>query len=94
MAAALDMPVERVAGWGLVRAVLAEAWHVQDTGRVAGGALQVAEQRPDRRPPVGSSTRVPRWTRISDRPRVRDGLILSGRLVGRTADFGIDNSDV
>lgn len=40
----LDLPVHRVAGWGLVRAVLAEAWHVQDTGEVAGGALQVAER--------------------------------------------------
>lgn len=44
LAQRLDMPVERVAGWGLVRAALAEAWHVQDTGRVAGGALQVAER--------------------------------------------------
>jgi streptomycin 6-kinase len=44
LAQRLDMPVERVAGWGLVRAVLAEAWHVQDTGQVAGGALQVAER--------------------------------------------------
>ncbi len=44
LAQRLDMPVERVAGWGLVRAVLAEAWHVQDTGEVAGGALQVAER--------------------------------------------------
>jgi len=43
LAQRLDMPVHRVAGWGLVRAVLAEAWHVQDTGQVAGGALQVAE---------------------------------------------------
>jgi streptomycin 6-kinase len=44
LAQRLDMPVQRVAGWGLVRAVLAEAWHVQDTGEVAGGALQVAER--------------------------------------------------
>lgn len=40
----LGMPAERVAAWGLVRAVLAEAWHVQDTGRTAGGALAVAER--------------------------------------------------
>jgi len=40
----LRMPVERVAAWGLVRAVLAEAWHVQDTGRTAGGALAIAER--------------------------------------------------
>lgn len=44
LAQQLDMPVQRVAAWGLVRAVLAEAWHVQDTGRVAGGALQVAQR--------------------------------------------------
>ena len=44
LAQRLHMPVQRVAGWGLVRAVLAEAWHVQDTGEVAGGALQVAER--------------------------------------------------
>lgn len=44
LAQLLGMPVERVAAWGLVRAVLAEAWHVQDTGRTAGGALAVAER--------------------------------------------------
>lgn len=44
LAQRLDMPIERVAAWGLVRAVLAEAWHVQGTGRVTGGAPQVAEQ--------------------------------------------------
>lgn len=44
LAQLLNMPVERVAAWGLVRAVLAEAWHVQDTGRTAGGALAVAER--------------------------------------------------
>jgi len=38
------MTVERVAAWGLVRAVLAEAWHEQDTGHTAGGALAVAER--------------------------------------------------
>ncbi len=44
LAQQLGMPAERVAAWGLVRAVLAEAWHVQDTGRTAGGALAVAER--------------------------------------------------
>lgn len=44
LAQLLGMPVERVAAWGLVRAVLAEAWHVQDTGHTAGGALAVAER--------------------------------------------------
>lgn len=44
LAQRLGMPVQRVAAWGLVRAVLAEAWHVQDTGEVAGGPLQVAKQ--------------------------------------------------
>ena len=42
LAELLDMPVERLADWGLVRAMLAEAWHVQDTGHPAGGALDVA----------------------------------------------------
>ena len=44
LAQLLGMTVERVAAWGLVRAVLAEAWHVQDTGHTAGGALAVAER--------------------------------------------------
>lgn len=39
----LQMPRERLAAWGLVRAVLAEAWHVQDTGAPAGGPLQVGQ---------------------------------------------------
>jgi len=44
LAQQLGMPAERVTAWGLVRAVLAEAWHVQDTGRTAGGALAVADR--------------------------------------------------
>ena len=44
LAQLLGMTVERVAAWGLVRAVLAEAWHVQDTEHTAGGALAVAER--------------------------------------------------
>ncbi len=43
LSAVLEMPVQRLAAWGLVRAVLAEAWHVQDTGRPAGGPLRVAQ---------------------------------------------------
>lgn len=43
LAELLPVSRERLAAWGLVRAVLAEAWHVQATGRVAGGPLQVAE---------------------------------------------------
>jgi len=44
LAQLLGMTVERVAAWGLVRAVPAEAWHVQDTGHTAGGALAIAER--------------------------------------------------
>lgn len=40
----LGMSVERVAAWGLVRPMLAEMWHVQDTGHTAGGALAVVER--------------------------------------------------
>lgn len=39
----LGIPRMRLAGWGLVRAVLAEAWMVQDTGRPDGRPLAVAE---------------------------------------------------
>lgn len=39
----LGVAKERLAAWGLVHAVLAEAWMVQDTGRPHGAALQVAE---------------------------------------------------
>lgn len=39
----LLLPRQRLAAWGLVRAVLAEAWHVQDTGAPAGGPLQVGQ---------------------------------------------------
>ena len=39
----LGVPNERLAAWGLVRAVLAEAWMVQDTGRPHGVALRIAE---------------------------------------------------
>jgi len=39
---ALGMPRTRLAAWGVVRAVLAEAWTVQDTGRPDGRALEVA----------------------------------------------------
>lgn len=42
LATALDLDRDRLAGWGLVRAVLSEAWHVQDTGRPHGGPLAVA----------------------------------------------------
>lgn len=38
----LGMPRDRLASWGLVRAVLAEAWIVQDTGRPDGRTLRVA----------------------------------------------------
>lgn len=38
----LGIARERLAAWGLVRAVLAEAWMVQDTGRPHGAALRVA----------------------------------------------------
>ncbi len=43
LADVLGMAVDRLAAWGLVRAVLAEAWHVQDTGAPAGGPLQVGQ---------------------------------------------------
>lgn len=39
----LGVPRERLAAWGLVRAMLAEAWMVQDTGRPHGAALRVAD---------------------------------------------------
>lgn len=43
LAELLAMPVDRLAGSGLVRAVLSEAWTVQDSGRPDGGPLRLAE---------------------------------------------------
>jgi len=43
LAELLQLPRERLAAWGLVWAVLAEAWHVQDTGVPADGPLRVAQ---------------------------------------------------
>ncbi len=42
LARELRLPEPRLAAWGLVRAVLAEAWSVQDTGAPDGGPLAVA----------------------------------------------------
>jgi len=38
----LDLPPSQLAAWGLVRAVLSEAWMVEDTGHIDDGPLQVA----------------------------------------------------
>lgn len=38
----LDLPPSQLAAWGLVRAVLSEAWMVEDTGHIDAGPLQVA----------------------------------------------------
>ncbi len=38
----LEMPRHRLASWGLIRAVLAAAWTVQDTGRADGRPLRIA----------------------------------------------------
>jgi streptomycin 6-kinase len=42
LADALGMPVQRVAAWGFVQAVLSEVWRVTDHGAIGGRPLRVA----------------------------------------------------